>query len=273
VRIRGTKTKRAAAVIPIVNAAGLSDYLKQAEGHLPCTWGRMSKELPELPPKTGKGARAPPELPKLESLKGANTDEGVASSRTSTGSLHPLHEAALGPKETGVIQMLELDEGDVVKKGQVLFRLDAAQFELAVAQAKAALAGAKVQLASAKLDYDRTKALKDRGSIAQDPLDQSKARLDSAEVGVEQAQAALGLAQKRLANMVVTSPIDGVVADRERRLHIVGDIRRPVRRVGIEPQILPQIVPEVRRDAFALRIGNEEYPVLLLEAGLAIVDG
>jgi len=47
VRIRGTKTEKAAAKIPIVERCGMAGYLREAEPHLPITWGQMSKRLPE----------------------------------------------------------------------------------------------------------------------------------------------------------------------------------------------------------------------------------
>lgn len=47
VRIRGTKTAAAAALIPIVERCGMAAYLKEAEPHLPITWAQMSKRLPE----------------------------------------------------------------------------------------------------------------------------------------------------------------------------------------------------------------------------------
>jgi RND family efflux transporter MFP subunit len=109
-------------------------------------------------------------------------------------------------------------EGDRVRRGQVLFRLDSAQVELAIEQAKAALAAAKVQAQSSQTLFERVKALHERGAATPDAFDQAKAQVDSAESAVVQAQASLALASHRLNNMVVSSPIDGVVAEKRMNL-------------------------------------------------------
>lgn len=185
--------------------------------------GCAEKELPKLPPAVGEGAPAATKIPTLQELDKAKPSDPSAASglRAGTGSLQALHYAALGPKETGILASIHFDEGDRVKKGQVVFRIDPAQAQLTVDQAKAALAAAKVQQSQAQIDYDRTKALRERGSVSADVLDQTKTRLDALTSQVAQAQAALGLAQRHLANMTVTSPIDGIVS--EKRMN-VGEI-------------------------------------------------
>ena len=180
----------------------------------------QAKQGPALPAATGAGAPPPPAIPALNEVatKAAQSAAGPAAG---TGSLRPRREAALGPKETGAITAIPVDEGDRVKKGQTLFRLDAAQADLAVEQAKAALSAAEVQQSAAELEYGRTKALRERGSASPDAFDQSNSRLDAARSAVAQAQAALGLAQRHAANMVVQAPFDGTVT--EKRMN-VGEI-------------------------------------------------
>lgn len=173
---------------------------------------------PRLPPPSGEGAPPAPQIPKLEALAPVQSTAAHSGERAGTGSLQPVDQAALGPKETGVITAIAVDEGERVEKGQVLFRLDAATAHLAVVQAKAALSSAQVQLGTAQLDYGRTESLRERGSIPQDAFDQAKARFDATQSAVAQAEAALGLAQRRLSNMVVSSPIDGIVT--EKRMNV-----------------------------------------------------
>jgi RND family efflux transporter MFP subunit len=159
---------------------------------------------PGLPPLQGPGAAAAPTIGALD--------------RASTGTLRAREVAALGPKESGVIASLSVNEGDRVRKGQVLFRLDSAQIALAVEQANAALASAKVQTASAQTLFDRVKALREHGAATPDVYDQAKAQVDSARSMVVQAQTAVDSAAHRLSNMVVTSPLDGVVT--EKRMNV-----------------------------------------------------
>lgn len=174
-----------------------------------------NKDLAQLPPASGEGSPEAVKIPTLAELgKLAPTTQREVGTRAGTGSLQALHYAALGPKETGILTSIAVEEGDRVKKGQVLFKLDGVQFELMVDQAKAAVATAKVQQAAAQLDFDRTKALHARGSVPQDAFDQAKSRLDSINSTILQAQSSVSIAQRRFSNMVVTSPIDGVVSDK-----------------------------------------------------------
>jgi RND family efflux transporter MFP subunit len=181
--------------------------------------GCQKKDLPKLPPATGEGAPALTKVPTLKEMeKDAPSLTKAAGTRAGTGSLQALHYAALGPKMTGVLASISVAEGDRVKKGQVLFRIDGAQAALGVEQAKAALATAKVAQASAQLDYDRTKTLRERGSVPEDVLDQVKARLDATTSQVAQANAAVNTAQRYVHDGVVTSPIDGIVT--EKRMNV-----------------------------------------------------
>jgi RND family efflux transporter MFP subunit len=178
------------------------------------------KEGPALPPASGPSAPPAPAIPTPEQVAGKlqGGEVATATSQSGIGSLRPRFEAALGPKETGAIIAIAVDEGDRVKKGQVLFRIDAAQAELAVEQAKAGLSAAEVALAAAEVDFGRTKALRERGSVPPDVFDQAKARVDAGKSARDQAKAVVALAQKHAANMVVTAPFDGVVT--ERRMNV-----------------------------------------------------
>ena len=108
-----------------------------------------------LPPASGSGAPPPPVIPKLAEVAWTRRRQPRASQAAWTGSLFARHEAALGPKMSGVLSQVTVEEGDRVKKGQLLFRLDAAQAGLAVSQAKAAIATAQVGVDATGRDYGR----------------------------------------------------------------------------------------------------------------------
>jgi RND family efflux transporter MFP subunit len=176
----------------------------------------QTKHGPSLPPSEGPGAPPAPIL--VTPAPAAVSEQAAPTDRASTGTLRSRAVAALGPKETGVITSLNVDEGDRVKKGQVLFRLDSVQVGLAVDQANAALASAKVGASAAQTEYDRIKTLRERGSVTPDVYDQVKSHLDSANSMVVQAQTGVQLASHRLNNMVVSSPIDGIVTEKRMNL-------------------------------------------------------
>jgi RND family efflux transporter MFP subunit len=176
-----------------------------------CNRADVKKDV--LPPASGT-ALAPPVVPKLSEIA-FGTDAGAQADDSSvfrgTGTLHPLKEAQLGPKSSGVIAAIAVEQGDRVKKGQLLFRLDSRQAQLAVEQAKTAVASAKVAEQTAELEFNRTKQLFEKGNVAQAAYDQAKARLDGATAAVNQANASVALAKKVAADSAVHSPIDGVV--------------------------------------------------------------
>jgi len=161
-------------------------------------------------------ASAPPEIPALATAGSADdasdaSPDDEADHLSGTGTLKPRKEAKLGPKATGNLTSIKVDEGDTVKKGEVLFTLDSSQAYIGVQQAKAGVQAANVGLNAAELDYKRTKALFDRGSIAPATFDQVKARYDGAKAQLEQAKAALNMAQRYASDTVTRSPISGVV--------------------------------------------------------------
>ena len=165
-----------------------------------------------LPPASGSGVAAP-DVPKVRDLVVETADAGATDSNalSATGTLYAREEAALGPKASGVLSAVTVKEGDRVKKGQLLFRLESLQSDLGVKQAKALLQAAEVGHRAAELDYRRTKELLDRGSVAAATFDQVQARYDSAKSAVDQAKVALSMAQKASGDTAVHSPITGVV--------------------------------------------------------------
>jgi RND family efflux transporter MFP subunit len=170
-----------------------------------------SAEGSGLPPPGGSGAPPEPSIPRLEQIAAPETASAPARTAAWTGTLKARHEAELGPKMSGVLTQITVEEGDRVKKGQLLFRLDAAQAALSVNQARTALVSAEVGRDAAQLEFNRAAELIKGGSIAPAVFDQAKSRLDGAKSAVEQAKAAVNLAQRGAFDTGVYSPIDGVV--------------------------------------------------------------
>ena len=115
------------------------------------------------------------------------------------------------PQVTGFITKVHVDEGQRVRKGQVLFTLDQVQFQAAVDQAKATLNSAQTAVNTAKMTADSKKALLDKNIISQYEYQLAENSLQQANAQLATAKAALVNAQKNLAYTTVTSPSDGVV--------------------------------------------------------------
>jgi membrane fusion protein, multidrug efflux system len=109
----------------------------------------------------------------------------------------------------GFIEERTFTEGQQVKKGDVLFRIEQATYKAAVEQARATLAKAKATQVNAKLQLERGKELVRNQNIPQSTLDQRAADEAAAQASVMEAQAALDQAEINLGYTEIRSPIDG----------------------------------------------------------------
>lgn len=115
------------------------------------------------------------------------------------------------PQVTGFITKVHVDEGQRVRKGQVLFTLDQVQYQAAVDQALASVNAARTAVTSAQITADNKKRLLDKNIISRSDWQIADNQLATAKAQLSQAQAALTSAKKNLAYTVVTAPSDGVV--------------------------------------------------------------
>ncbi len=115
------------------------------------------------------------------------------------------------PQISGFITKVHVDEGQVVKKGQLLFTIDQVQYEAAVRSAEAAVVSAEAAVATAKMTTDSKKILHDKQIISDYEYQTSVLSLREAEAALNQARASLVNAQRNLDYTEVVAPSDGVV--------------------------------------------------------------
>jgi membrane fusion protein (multidrug efflux system) len=115
------------------------------------------------------------------------------------------------PKISGFITRLCVDEGSVVRRGQVLFEIDDVQYREAVKQGIAAVNVAKAQVATTRLTYTNKKELRRQNIIGDFDLQTSMNSYASARASLAQAEASLIAARQNLSYCRVTSPSNGVV--------------------------------------------------------------
>jgi membrane fusion protein (multidrug efflux system) len=145
---------------------------------------------------------------------------------------------SVSAKVLGRIVRITSDEGDAVKKGDLLVQLDDTDIRAQVEQAKAnfafsrdSLPLAKVNLERATEDYDRAEVqikdaviTKEQFSHAQKTLDGAQAEYAIAQSRIGVAKAQLGVVETQLQNMTLTVPFDGIVA---KRWLVEGDVVQP----------------------------------------------
>jgi len=122
------------------------------------------------------------------------------------------------PKVDGYVEKIYVDEGSVVKKGQLLFKLSAPEYEQTVINSVAAINSAKADINSAEIAVNKTKPLVEKGIISEYELQTDQNTLDTKKAALAQAQAALATAKVNLGYTYVNSPVDGVVGSIPYRL-------------------------------------------------------
>jgi membrane fusion protein (multidrug efflux system) len=118
--------------------------------------------------------------------------------------------AVIRPQVTGYLISQNYKEGDVVRKGQVLFRIDPRIFQTALDQANGQLAQQEARWVTAKLNLRRVKPLAAQNAVSQKDLDDATGMEQSAHASVIAAQAAVEKARLDLGFTKVTSLITGV---------------------------------------------------------------
>jgi len=146
---------------------------------------------------------------------------------TSSGNIRARRTVEMSSDVSARVAELLIDEGDDVRRGQTLLRLDPEQYMASVARSRASQAQAQAQRAQqeanlirAQRDLDRLLSLRTRDSllVSRQQIDDTRttlavaqATLESAEHGVAQADAALAEAEDQLSKTVFTAPMDGRV--------------------------------------------------------------
>jgi RND family efflux transporter MFP subunit len=131
-----------------------------------------------------------------------------------TGTLRARDQTTVKTRVAGDLVQLLVREGESVRKGQTLARIDATEYEWRVKREQASLVAAQAQLDMATKTRANNAQLLAKGFISQNAFDNAQSGLDGAVGTRDAAAAALELARKSLADTVVTAPMAGTVAER-----------------------------------------------------------
>ncbi|MGI2210545.1 efflux RND transporter periplasmic adaptor subunit [Shewanella baltica] len=129
-----------------------------------------------------------------------------------TGRLQAPESVTLIPRVSGYIDSVNFKEGALVKKGDVLFRIDPSVFEVEVARLKADLASALSAEQLATNDFERAHKLFDQKAVSAELLDTRESNKRQTAAAVASVKAALMRAELDLAYTQVQAPIDGRVS-------------------------------------------------------------
>lgn len=131
-----------------------------------------------------------------------------------SGTVKAQRSAVVKARAPGELRDLVVREGDRVRAGALLARIDNSDATARVRQAGQQAQAAQAQVAIAQRQFDNNQALVDQGFISRTALDTSQANLDAAKANHSAALAALDIARKGLSDTEVRAPIAGQVAAR-----------------------------------------------------------
>jgi HlyD family secretion protein len=182
----------------------------------------------------------------------------VESSLQISGTLVPQTRVAVMPKLPGTLSRITVDIGSRVRSGQVVATMDRREIDAqvdaadaAVGVARAGLESAEAALANATVERERAANLFDKGAVPKQRLDAAetaeragKAQRELARASLAQAEAALRRAKEIQRDATITSPIDGIVVERnydagslvspnEKAIVVVADLRMLKLQAGV----------------------------------------
>lgn len=127
----------------------------------------------------------------------------------SVGSLEADNLVEVRPETSGKVASIDVAEGESVRRGQVLVRLDGRELEAELAAAGAAVARHETELENLATRLERNRGLFDKGAISRQTLDDLESSRKAAAARLEEARAQRDLAARRLEKTVLRAPFAG----------------------------------------------------------------
>ncbi|WP_100410444.1 efflux RND transporter periplasmic adaptor subunit [Acidovorax sp. 69] len=180
-----------------------------------------------------------------------------------TGSLRAVDSAMVKARVGGELQGLAVREGDSVKAGQEVARIDPTEARARLRQAQQQADAAKSQVDINQRQYTNNRALVDQGFISATALVTSQASLEAAQSSYQAAVSATDVARKALDDTVLKSPISGLVAQR---------LAQPGERVAIDARII-EVVDLSRLELEALLSPADSVAVRVGQKAQLVVEG
>ena len=175
-------------------------------------WATGFVALPGSAAKSPVAAAAPP--PAAVSVAPA-LEKTVTEWDEFSGRVQAIDRVEIRPQVSGVIEEVHFSDGQLVKKGDLLFTIDPRPFRAELARTEAVLAGAQARVALAQTNLNRSNRLIATHAISQSDLDSNNDALLEANASLQAAQAAVQTAQLNLNYTAITSPVTGRVSRAE----------------------------------------------------------
>jgi membrane fusion protein (multidrug efflux system) len=126
-------------------------------------------------------------------------------------SIQGQQDIEIRPKVDGFVEKVYVDEGSIVKRGQLLFQLNNPQYAQDVRTAEAGIKTAEADVNTARLQVEKVKPLVEKDIISHYELESAQLTLQTKEAALAQAKAALENARINVAYTTIASPVNGVI--------------------------------------------------------------
>src|SRR5438445_6400611 len=158
----------------------------------------------------GKPATDSPERPTTATVELRDISFAV----NAAGEISPAEQVSVRPEINGKIEVLPVDVGDHVKKGDLLFKLDDKELQQQRASNLTDIERARLELEKAERDYKRAQKLLAEKLIAQELYDDSKTTFELAKNALERSQKDLAITEEHLTKTEVRAPFDCTILTR-----------------------------------------------------------
>ncbi len=136
---------------------------------------------------------------------------GAGATKEFVGALYSPTETMVSTRMMGYIKRIAVEEGDKIKKGQLLFEVDPADIDAGKRMADAGVMQAKLAYDDAKRDYDRFQTLYDKGAVPLRDLEKMKLNMQMREQSMQMAKEGQSQANAQYKYTTVRSTVNGVV--------------------------------------------------------------
>ncbi len=133
---------------------------------------------------------------------------------SATGRIDPIEKVEVKSKASGEIIELPIEEGDIVKRGDLIARLDRRTAQNDYDQAQADYSVAEITVRQRQRELNRLNTLFDNKLASESELDNAKLAYEEANSRMVRAKAALSTVDERLRDTEIRAPIDGIVLER-----------------------------------------------------------
>jgi membrane fusion protein, multidrug efflux system len=241
--------RRAVAVLAMLVAVGV-------------VGGAVALRMGKKPDATAKD-KAPPALEFAQADLVHVESKPLARWLPVSGTLQPVNQATVKAKIAAEVKQVPVREGQAVRAGQVVARLDTADLDTKLVERVGALESARAQLALAEKTRTMNNKLLSEKFISQNAFDGSESSFNVALGAVKSAEAQVKLAQSAIHDAVIVAPLSGIVAKR----HV-----QPGEKVAFDAPIVT--VVDLRELELAALVPTSDVPELTVGMPVELaVDG